>query len=80
MNALARHYPPRGANNEQIALARLTERLSKQFPEISQEQIEQLVRGRHAEFEGRPVRDFVPILVERGVRAQLRTGWLPDTH
>ena len=48
--------------------------LQQQFPELPVETVEKAVLGQYEQFEGRPVRDFVPILVERAAQDQLRTG------
>jgi hypothetical protein len=68
------HSPARtrqGAETRVVAL--VTARLRKRFPEVSHEVIVQVVAGYHREFDGRPIRDFVPILVERQARDLLRT-------
>jgi hypothetical protein len=57
---------------EQAALEHLTQRLIDQFPEVAPETIVRAVRGEYDEYEDSKVRDFVPILVERTVRADLR--------
>jgi hypothetical protein len=61
----------RHASSEAEAMARLVSRLRQQFPELDTDQIERAVQGRYAEFDGRPVRDFVPILVERSAYREL---------
>jgi hypothetical protein len=38
------------------------------------------VRNRAAEFDGRPIRAFVPLLVEGGVLGDLRSGPSRATH
>jgi hypothetical protein len=58
-------------NEELIAVEHAAARLSERFPHIPRERIEQLVRERHGEFEGAPVRDFVPVLVEHDVKRLL---------
>jgi len=47
------------------------ERLSRQFPELPPEEIEKAVHGKYDSFAKSPVRDFVPVLVERGSRERL---------
>ena|SRR5919198_1024545 len=68
----ARHRPA-----EQHALNAVVERLSQQFPELSQEQIAGAVHGRYADYEHSRVRDFVPVLVERAARRELGTRPVP---
>jgi hypothetical protein len=59
------------SSNEAEATARVVRRLHQQFPELPVEAIEQAVHGHYEQFDGRPVRDFVPILVERATQSQL---------
>ena len=56
---------------ERDAIRRVSERLASQFPELSTEQVENLVNGRYDSFAESPVRDFVPMLVERPKRQRL---------
>jgi len=57
---------------ERAALHQIAERMVKQFPELPQDDVVRAIQGRYAEFEGSRIRDFVPVLVERSVRADLR--------
>ena len=41
------------------------------FPEVPPETIEQAVSGEYDDYDNSLIRDFVPILVERAVRAEL---------
>jgi hypothetical protein len=63
--------PARNRVAEQNALHSLVERLSQQFPELSQDAIVRAVHGRYADYEHSRVRDFVPVLVERAARREL---------
>ena len=56
--------------HEQLALVAVHERLCQRFPELDPAVVEAAVRLSHAELTG-PVRDFVPLLVERGARERL---------
>jgi hypothetical protein len=58
--------------SEEAALARLMERLTAMFPELSEEQIARTVRGQYSEYEDSRIRDFVPVLVERAARNELK--------
>ncbi len=66
-------------DEELVAVEHAASRLAERFPHVSPERIEQLVRERHGEFEGAPVRDFVPVLVEHDVKRLLtaETGEAP---
>jgi hypothetical protein len=59
------------STNEAEAMTRVVRRLRQQFPDLSDEAIDQAVYGHYEQFDGRPVRDFVPILVERAAQQQL---------
>jgi hypothetical protein len=51
---------------------RVIARLAQQFPELTAEQIEDAVRGEYARFDTVPIRDYLPILVERTSRENLK--------
>jgi hypothetical protein len=57
--------------SEELALGKIADRIAGQFPELSAEQIEQVIHGRCEAFAQARVRDFVPVLVERQVRRDL---------
>lgn len=63
--------------SEAGAVDRVIERLIEQFPELSREEIIDAVRGHYADYDDSPVRDFLPILVERRARAELASGAAP---
>jgi hypothetical protein len=78
MNA-ATGQPRSSKAKEHDALAQLIDRLKRQFPHSQPGHIEHLVHTHHADFEDRPVRDFVPIFVELAVRAILDSEARADT-
>ena len=55
---------------EAQALAGVRSRLAERFPEAGEEAVATAVRAAHAEMTG-PIRDYVPVLVERVVRDRL---------
>ena len=59
------------ARAERTALDHIAERLAAQFPELSATDIAVAIQGRYAQFEGSRIRDFIPVLVERSVKADL---------
>lgn len=67
-------------DEEQRALQNVVERVGERHPDVGRATIADLVRGRAAEFEGRPIRNFVPLLVEGGVLGDLRSGPSRATH
>jgi hypothetical protein len=57
--------------SEQTIIEHLIERLTTRYPAISESTVARVVRDVYARFEGRPLRDFVPLLVERNARSEL---------
>jgi hypothetical protein len=57
--------------SEQTIIEHLVERLKSNFPSMSPETIALVVRDNHARFEGRPLREYVPLFVERSARRDL---------
>ncbi|MFE3188288.1 three-helix bundle dimerization domain-containing protein [Nocardia sp. NPDC059240] len=53
------------SSDEARQVEELTDRLATRFPAISAWTITTVVREIHQGFDGRPVREFVPLLVER---------------
>ena len=56
---------------EQTVIEELVERLARSYPELPSATIADAVRASHAKFDGRPVRDYIPLLVERECRRRL---------
>ena len=57
--------------SEQTVIEQLVERLSNRYPAISQATVASVVLETHARFDGRPLRDFIPLLVERNAKSAL---------
>jgi hypothetical protein len=57
--------------SEQTIIDQVAVRLTTRYPTIPAEAVGAVVRGVHAGFDGRPVRDYVPLLVERFARMEL---------
>ncbi len=63
---------------EQVALTRLTQRLTADYPEARDgERIAGLVEQARRRYAHARIRDFVPLLVERDVRQWLRPDVAP---
>jgi hypothetical protein len=60
-------------SNEWTAIQQLVSRLTESFPDVPPDMVTEVVHHNHARFDGRPVRDFVPLFVERGARRELST-------
>ena len=57
--------------SEQTLVNEVISRLSLKFPMVPATTISSVVRDMHAKFDGRPLRDFIPLFVERNARAAL---------
>ncbi len=55
---------------EWAAIEHLVDRLKESYPEVPPDTIMTVVHHNHARFDGRPIRDFVP-LFERAAKRQL---------
>jgi hypothetical protein len=56
---------------EWAAIEHLVDRLKEIYPEVSPDTNMTVVHHNHARFDGRPIRDFVPLFVERAAKRQL---------
>ena len=61
------------AESEVHAVTEISTRVRGRFPNAPVEQIEQAVSTAFHEFDAQPIRDFIPILVERAVIDRLRS-------
>jgi hypothetical protein len=59
------------AEHEARALEEVVERLVTRFPDVAEDRVREIVRAAHEEFANRPIRDFVPVFVERAARNEL---------
>ena len=57
--------------DEVRAVAEVVHRLSASFPDVNVVDVEHVVHQSHELFTGNPIRDFVPVLVERMARNDL---------
>lgn len=65
--------------DEKQAVTQVCERLAERFPELPAPTIRLAVDQEHRKLDGRPVRDYVPVLVERAAREALATISGPGT-
>jgi hypothetical protein len=54
------------------ALDQLADRLRERFPDAPPDGIKQMVTEVHHQYDGSPIRDFIPVLVEREVVERFR--------
>ena len=59
--------------SEQTLVSEVVARLAQKFPTVPTPTIAAIVSDIHAKFDGRPLREFVPLFVERNARAALVT-------
>ena len=59
--------------DEPQALAQVTDRLAARFPDLALDTVRTVIEGEHRKLDGRPVRNYVPVLVERAAREELTT-------
>ncbi|HEX3285917.1 MAG TPA: hypothetical protein VHT50_14980 [Mycobacterium sp.] len=58
-------------SSEWTAIQQVVDRLTQSYPSMPPDTVTTVVHHNHARFDGRPVRDFVPLFVERGARQEL---------
>ena len=59
-------------DTERHQIQQVITRLTATYPGVPQERIADVVQTVHARFDGRPLREFVPLFVERAAKAELR--------
>jgi hypothetical protein len=59
-------------SEEDRAIDEVVDRLAKLFPELPAEVVATAVSQVQPEFDDAPIRDFVPLFVERSAKARLR--------
>lgn len=57
---------------EQQIIEDLARRLSDTHSEIEPTEVARVVKEQHARFDDRPIRDFVPLFVERNAKVELQ--------
>ena len=61
----------KAAEHEARALEEVVERLVARFPDVAEDRVREIVRAAHEEFANRPIRDYVPVFVERTAQDEL---------
>ena len=59
--------------SEQTIIHEVTDRLARKYPTIPPDTLTTVVQGVHARFKGRPIREYVPLLVERFAGEELKS-------
>ncbi|MBJ7337884.1 three-helix bundle dimerization domain-containing protein [Mycolicibacterium sp.] len=58
-------------SSERTVIDQVVDRLVRKYPGVSGEQVADVVHDCYTRFDGRPIRDFVPLFVERGAGTRL---------
>lgn len=74
MSAVTAYDPHQARPAEDAALDHVIERLRQQFPHVSSDVVTRAVRERYGALQDARVRDFLPVLIERSARDQVRTA------
>jgi hypothetical protein len=56
---------------EQTIIDQLVDRLSARYPSVPGDKVAEVVNARYARFNDRPIRDYIPLFVERAARSEL---------
>ena len=59
------------ATSEQTVIEQLVVRLTSSYPALSESTVKSVVLDVHSRYDDRPLRDFVPLFVERHARTEL---------
>ena len=51
--------------SEQQIIDQLVHRLAGVYPDVESDQVARVVNEEYSRFEGRPIRDYIPLFVER---------------
>jgi hypothetical protein len=57
--------------SEQTLVGEVVDRLTRKYPTVPTAVVAALVHEAHSKFDGRPLRAYVPLFVERRARAEL---------
>ncbi len=57
--------------DEQTAVVEVSSRRRRRFPSVEPSSVDQLVQQLSHQYDGTPIRDFIPVLVEREARDRL---------
>jgi hypothetical protein len=67
-------------DEEDAKVEHVAERLEAHFPGVDPAHVVEIVDEEHEKFEGRPVRDFIPVLVEHEARERLEAEGDEEIH
>lgn len=58
--------------DEDKAVGEVADRLAERFPSVPRTRIDEIVQSEREALEGKPIRDYIPVLVEHGAKARIR--------
>jgi hypothetical protein len=58
--------------DEDKAVAEVADRLAERFPSIPRSHVDEVVQSERRSLDGKPIRDYIAVLVEHGAKAKLR--------
>jgi len=59
-------------DGEERSVEEVIDRLAQKYPGVERAEIEKIVAEEHRAYDGRPVRDFVPVLVEKSAKKRVK--------
>ena len=62
-----------GELSEQQILNQIAGRLAESYRNVPADEVSRVVHSQYVRFDGRPIRDFVPLFVERHAKTELAT-------
>lgn len=66
------HFMQQNDESEERAVSEVIDRLSEKYPAVDRARIETIVAEEHLAFAGKPVRDFVAVLVEKSSKKRVK--------
>ncbi|SFR84416.1 hypothetical protein SAMN05428970_2990 [Agromyces sp. CF514] len=57
---------------EQHAVTEVVDRLAEKYPSVDRDEIARIVADEYTNLDGKPVRDFVPVLVEKSAKKRVK--------
>ncbi|MGV0993795.1 MAG: three-helix bundle dimerization domain-containing protein [Mycobacterium sp.] len=64
--------------DEHALLGEVVERLAGRYPTLPPDVVKDVVHDVYAKFDAAPIREFVPLLVEREAHSALSEHWVPQ--
>lgn len=64
--------PEAPEESERRSIDDVVERLTAKYPAVDRDEITAIVHAEYEAFDGKPVRDFVPVLVEKSAKKRVK--------